>query len=66
MNNTPKFIWLHCNSTEIMVNIQNINFIRPYNDTMCSVYTSCRNDPIVVDESYNEIKSKLQHLVWFV
>lgn len=66
MNTMPIFIWLHSNGTEGMINVWNINSIVPHSDTTTYVYINCRETPFCVDESYEEIKKKLQNLAWFV
>lgn len=66
MNTMPIFIRLHYKGVERMINIWNINAIVPYGDTMTDIYVNCRQTPICVDESYEEVKKKLQHVTWFV
>ena len=42
-----------------MVNVQTINSIEPFDDEFTRVYLNHCNDPLYVDESYEEIKKKL-------
>ena len=64
-NNIPIFIRLH-RGTELMVNVQTINSIETFNDKLTRIYLNHCNDPLYVDESYEEIKKKLQNAVWIV
>lgn len=57
--NTPIFIRLHRNEEELMVNVQTINSIEPFNDEFTRVYLNHCNDPLYVDEPYKEIQKKL-------
>ena len=66
MNNCPLFIRLHGNGYEKMINVLNINGIFPYSDTMTDIYMGNRERPFCVDESYEEIKKKLQNVAWIV
>jgi hypothetical protein len=44
----------------------NINGIVPYNDNITHIYLANREQPFCVDESYDEIKKKLQNVVWII
>lgn len=67
MNNvTPIFIRLHSAGVEGMINVHNINGIVPYNDTITHIYMNRREEPMYVDESYEEIKKKLRDVAWIV
>lgn len=57
--NTPIFIRLHRNKTELMVNVQTINSIEPFNDDVTYVYLNHCCDPLRVTDTYEEIKKKL-------
>lgn len=57
--NTPIFIRLHSAGTEGMINVYNINGIVPYSDTITHIYMNRREEPMYVDEPYEEIKKKL-------
>lgn len=63
MNNGPLFIRLHSTGSEGMINVLNINAIVPYNDNITHIYLENREKPFCVDESYDEIKKKLQNTV---
>lgn len=66
MNNCPIFIRLHRNQTEIMVNVQTINSVEQYDDKLTRIYLNHCNDPLYVDESYEEIKKKLLNVIWII
>lgn len=55
----PIFIRLHRNKTELMVNVQTINSIEPFNDDVTYVYLNHCFDPLRVSDTYEEIKNKL-------
>lgn len=55
----PIFISLHSVGVEGMINVHNINAVAPYNDTITHIYMNRREEPMCVDESYEEIKKKL-------
>ena len=57
--NTPIFIRLHRNQTELMVNVQTINSIEPFNDDVTYVYLNHCFDPLRVNDTYAEIQKKL-------
>ena len=65
-NNIPLFIRLHSTGSEGMINVWNINAIVPYNDNITHIYLANRERPFCVDESYEEIKKKLQNAIWIV
>lgn len=66
MNNTPKFIKLHSRGVEGMISIPSICGITPYNDMTSHVYVNYRTEPLCVDETYEEIKKKLENIAWIV
>ena len=57
--NTPIFIRLHRNKTELMINVQTINSIERFNDEITYVYLNHCNDPLCVNDTYEEIQKKL-------
>ena len=57
--NTPIFIRLHRNQAELMINVQTINRIDRFNNEVTHLYLNHRNDPLYVDESYEEVQKKL-------
>jgi hypothetical protein len=65
MYNTPKFIELHSNDVDGMINIQSINCIARHTDEVTLVYVQHRDKPLYVDESYEEIKKRLSNFAWF-
>ena len=64
-NNIPIFIRLH-RGKELMVNVQTINSIEHFDDNLTRIYLNHCNDPLYVDESYEEIKKKLLNAIWIV
>ena len=62
MNTIPLFIRLHSVGSEGMINVWNINAIVPYNENITHIYLANREHPFCVDESYEEIKKKLQNI----
>lgn len=58
-NNIPIFIRLHSVGVEGMINVNNINGIVPYSDTITHIYVNNREEPLCVDESYKEVQKKL-------
>ena len=66
MNNGPLFIRLHSTGSEGMINVHNINGIVPYNENITHIYLANREQPFCVDESYEEIKKKLQNAAWII
>lgn len=65
-NNIPIFIRLHHNKTELMVNVQTINRIEKFNDEVTYVYLNHCFDPLRVNDTYEEIKKKLQNVAWTI
>ena len=57
--NAPIFIRLHRDSEDLMVNVQTINNIEQFNGEFTRVYLNHCNDPLYVDETYEEIQNKL-------
>jgi hypothetical protein len=64
-NNIPLFIRLH-RGKELMVNVKTINSVEQFDDNLTRIYLNHCNDPLYVDESYEEIKKKLQNAIWIV
>ena len=57
--NAPIFMRLHSNKVELIVNVYTINSVEQFNDNLTRVYLNHCNDPLYVDETYDEIKHKL-------
>ena len=66
MNNCPLFIRLHSTGTEGMINVLNINSIVPYSENTTHIYMANRERPFCIDESYEDIKKKLQNVAWII
>ena len=66
-NNIPIFIRLRSGGgVEGMLNVNCINCIVPHSDTFTYVYMNRREEPLYVEESYEDIKKKLQNAVWIL
>ena len=62
----PIFIRLHYSGVETMVNIRNINRIVPDTNGKTRIYVDNRENPLLVEESYEEIDKKLGCVIWTV
>lgn len=65
MNNAP-FIKLHSNKIEILINIQQINYVAQYYDNKASIYLNYREAPLYIDEPYQEVKKKIEYIAGVV
>lgn len=57
--NTPIFIELHSVGVKGLINVMDITCVTPYTDMITYVGVNYRDEPLQVDESYEEIKKKL-------
>lgn len=65
-NIPPIFIELHSVGVNGLINVWDINCITPYTDMITHVRVDYRDEPLCVDESYEEIKKKLEAAIWIV
>ena len=65
-NIPPIFIEFHSAGVNGLINVWDITCITPYTDMVSLVCVNYRDEPIYVDESYEEIKKKLEDVAWIV